>query len=104
MNSILENNSGISVPICKLDELPISESSIALLKIDVEGYEKFVLLGSSNVLKKTKCVIFETIEKLLKKYNSSYEDISNILLNEGFKLYRLRNKKNIPCKRLHFRK
>ena len=92
MNSILEDNSGISVPICKLDDLSIG-SSIALIKIDVEGYEKFVLLGSSNYLKITKCVVFESIEKLYKKYNYTHEDVFNILLNEGFKLYRLCDKK-----------
>ena len=51
LNAILENNNGITVPICKLDDLPINESSIALMKIDVEGYEQFVLLGALKKLK-----------------------------------------------------
>ena len=93
MNSISEDSSGISVPICKLDDLPISEQSIALIKIDVEGYEQFVLLGALNKLKITKCVYFETLEKLYKKYNYTHEDVFNILRNEGFNLYRLRDKK-----------
>ena len=98
LNAILENNNGITVTICKLDDLPINESSIALMKIDVEGYEQFVLLGALKKLKMTKCVYFETLEKLYKKYNCTHEDVFNILLNEGFHLYRVRRKKISPLK------
>ena len=98
LNSVLENSGGITVPICKLDDLPINESSIELMKIDVEGYEKFVLLGALKKLKMTKCVYFETLEKLYKKYNCTHEDVFNILLNEGFHLYRVRRKKISPLK------
>jgi len=98
LNAILENNNGITVPICKLDDLPINESSIALMKIDVEGYEQFVLLGALKKLKITKCVYFETLEKLYKKYNYTHEDVFNILLNEGFNLYRLHKRKISPLK------
>ena len=50
LNSVLENSGGITVPICKLDDLPINESSIELMKIDVEGYEKAVLEGARETI------------------------------------------------------
>ena len=52
MNSVkLESSDGIQIPIKKLDDLPISETSISLIKIDVEGYEKFVLDGAPKMHK-----------------------------------------------------
>ena len=82
---ILEkSNETIEVPIKLLDELAIDESEIDLLKIDVEGFEQFVLLGAKKTLEKTKCVYIETIEKL---YNYDRNKIFEILNNYGFELF-----------------
>lgn len=85
---ILEkSNDTIEVPIKLLDELTIDESEIDLLKIDVEGFEQFVLLGAKKTLEKTKCVYIETIEKLYNYYNYDRNKIFEILNDYGFELF-----------------
>jgi len=86
-----DNKGGLSVPISKLDDLTINELSISLMKIDVEGYEKFVLEGGKSVLKKTMCIFYESLDRLYKKYNYTHKDIFQLLTNEGFQIYRMRN-------------
>lgn len=51
------------VPIRQLDSLPEVSNlkSIDVIKIDVEGYEIQVLQGASQILEKTKHVIFESL-------------------------------------------
>lgn len=93
-NSIINEGNGISVPIRRLEEL-INSSNIALLKIDVEGYEKYVLLGAVKLLKVTECIYFEAMERAMKKYDYSFEDIYDILESDGFKLFRIYNKNEI---------
>ncbi|MEO6119709.1 MAG: FkbM family methyltransferase, partial [Terriglobales bacterium] len=53
LNHIAEDGL-IPVPVVPLDEL--SFPTIALLKIDVEGFEKFVFEGGKNTLGKVSCV------------------------------------------------
>jgi len=77
----------IEVPIKLLDELAINVAKIDLLKIDVEGFEQFVLLGAKKTLEKTKCVYIETIERLYNYYNYDSKKIVEILNNYGFELF-----------------
>jgi len=51
-NLVITNDSGITVPIRRLDEIEIENDSVSLLKIDVEGYEKFVIEGGEYLLQK----------------------------------------------------
>lgn len=92
-NSVANEESGITVPSRSLDDLV--DSSVDLLKIDVEGYEKFVLMGSKNLLKTTKCVCFEVFEQAMKRYDYSVDDIYDILLNNNFRLFRMSNEREI---------
>ncbi len=62
---------------------------VDFLKIDVEGYEKFVLLGADQVLKKTKCVYIESWESHFINYGYSTTDIFEILHSSGFRVFRL---------------
>jgi len=57
------------------------------LKIDVEGYEKFVILGAKNIIKKVNCIYFEVSEKNYKKYGYTPKEIFDFLINEGFQLF-----------------
>ena len=95
INSVNDSNTGINVTIKSLDSLPINESSISLLKIDVIGYEKFVLLGGLKCLKKIKCIHIPIIEKHFRQYGYSFQEIFDILLQNGFKLFRFSEKKII---------
>lgn len=93
-NSIKNSGGEVNVPIRRLDDL-IAPSNVALLKIDVEGYEKFVLMGAAKLLKITKCVYFEAMEQAMKKYDYSVEDIYDIFISNKFQLFRISGKKEI---------
>lgn len=82
-----KSNDTIEVPLRLLDELSINESKIDLLKIDVEGFEAFVLRGGKNILRKTICVYIETIEKLYNYHNYDFKEIFQILTDSGFELF-----------------
>ena len=93
-----EDSEGSIVPITKLDNLGIDDSEISLIKIDVEGYEKFVLDGGRECIKKTLCIYFEAIEKLYNKYGYSCIDVFRMLEDNGFKIFRLIDKCIVPIK------
>lgn len=94
-NKIIDNDHGTKVSLIKVDDLNIDESKINLLKIDVEGYEKFAFLGSNDVLKKTSCILFEAVPKHYENYDYSFTDIYNILNSYDFKIYRFLEHKKI---------
>lgn len=83
-NSVQPNSTGLQVPMSRLDDVVIDESKIDLIKIDVLGYEKFVLLGAKKTLKNTSCIHFPAIENLYKKYNYDYKEVFNIFIENGF--------------------
>jgi len=85
LNTIITNESGLNIPIQRLDEL-INLTNISLLKIDVEGYEKFVLIGTTKLFKHIKCIIFESWAK--SNYNYSFVSVYDLLVNNNFQLFR----------------
>jgi len=95
-----ENEGGIDIPIKKLDDLNINEENIDLLKLYAVGFEKYVLLGSTQTLSKTKCVHFREYEKeRSESYNYDYSDVYKILIEHGFKIFQIRkNGKILPIK------
>jgi FkbM family methyltransferase len=88
-NRVSENGRGISMKMTRLDDVPIAERHIQLLKIDVEGYEKFVLEGASRRLHTTSCVYFESSEWNFKRYGYTCGDLLEILVDSGFRIFRL---------------
>lgn len=97
-NRVSEEGRGMPVKMARLDDLLPSESWIQLLKIDVEGYEKFVLEGASRTLEKTSCVYFESSEGHFKRYGYNCGDVITILENKGFKVFRLVGEDSLaPC-------
>ncbi len=94
-NSIVDDG-GIRVAVNTLDA--ISESltgHVALLKIDVEGYEKEVINGAGNLLERTQCVYFEAWENHYEKYNCSTAEIVTLLRDRGFSVYRIVENKTL---------
>jgi len=86
-NSIITNKNGIKVKLKKLDDLEINEDFIDLIILDAIGYEKFVVEGGKDILKRTKCVHFPVLEKFFKNFDYTYKDIFKIIENIGFKIY-----------------
>lgn len=92
-NSI-SGNSGIPITVMRLDDVSevrafITTREIALLKVDVEGYEKMVLDGGQNVLSRTKVVMFESWMQHFNKFGYGCGDVFNFLVGEGFSLYKV---------------
>jgi FkbM family methyltransferase len=91
-----KNKSAVKVFCKKLDDIVPWEREIALLKIDVEGYEKFVLQGAEQTLRQTRCVYFEVGIAHYRKYNYDPEVVFNILRRNGMQIYRLKNRLLVP--------
>jgi len=94
-NKIIDADKGTRVSLTKIDDLNIKESNIDLLKIDVEGYEKFAFLGSDNILKNTLCVFFEAVPRHYQNYGYAFTEIYDILNSYNFKLFRFLEGKKI---------
>lgn len=88
-NSVV-SQSELRVPVTTLDKLISPEiDKVNLLKIDVEGYEKFVCLGARELLQKTDCVYFESCESHFQDFGYSTSDLLHTLVSEGFACYRI---------------
>lgn len=87
-----EKNS-VEVKLCKLDEIIPSDLNVSLLKVDTEGYEKFVFQGAEETIKRSKVIMFESIEENTNNYNYSTDENIIFLEKQGFKILKLgRNK------------
>ena len=87
---IVPHNSTYSVKSRTLDSLAREHqfpARIRLLKIDVEGYELFVLRGASDLLKTTEILYFEYWDKLTRKYGYDSKELFGLLEASNFKLY-----------------
>ena len=79
----------LQVPVRTLDHLLAGGGQqIALLKIDVEGYEKFVLEGAAQTLVRTACVYFEAHDPMYRTHGYTCGDVVAMLHRAGFHVYR----------------
>ena len=85
------SQSKIKVKMSQLDEYSAPFSKIDLLKIDVEGYEYFVLKGAIETLKKTDCIYFEAKESHANHYNYNISNIIIFLKTHHFDCYLYKN-------------
>lgn len=86
-NKVSNTQSGIAIPVETLDNLCKTEKPIAI-KVDVEGYEWFVLSGgletiASDVVK----VIIIELNQSGKNFGIEDENIINLLKSNGFSPY-----------------
>lgn len=88
-NSVITDGDGVKVPMYQLDRLPIDGRRIDLLKVDVEGYEKFVLQGARQTLQITECIYFESWEQHFQKYGYTCNDLFEFLNSCGFQLFKI---------------
>jgi FkbM family methyltransferase len=81
---------GVSVNVTSLDLFCLEQSidRIDVIKIDVEGYEVKVLRGALEILERVKpALIVEFWPPGLSRAAATVDDISKLLLENGYKLY-----------------
>jgi FkbM family methyltransferase len=88
-NAVVRSNNGLQICICRLDSLPIEASSIDLLKVDVEGFEKMVFEGAERILRKTKCIYFESWDEHFLRYDYCCNDLFAHLRRCGFTIFKM---------------
>lgn len=80
------NDVGEAIKVVKLDD--IFNNSVDIIKIDVQGYEKFVLNGSKEIIKKyTPTLIIEVETHQLGKFNYNSEDLFNFIRNLNYYIF-----------------
>lgn len=99
MDRIVKPNykNAVKVPVTTID-LIVEEKPVAI-KLDVEGYEYFALVGAEMMLKSTELkVIILELNQSGKKYGVEDDKIYNLLLDSGFMpfKYNFQNRKLIP--------
>ncbi|MFA5161508.1 MAG: FkbM family methyltransferase [Elusimicrobiales bacterium] len=83
------SDEGIDVPARALDDMArLLYGEIALLKIDTEGCEKFVLDGGAKTLARTSCVYFESCQSQFARYGYTCAELFNSLEAAEFSVYR----------------
>ena len=85
-NRISEN--GFRVLQVRLDQLFPSEV-VRLLKIDVEGFEEFVLRGGESLLGRVDVIFFESCDQYAKRYGSTANSVISFLVSKGFVVYQV---------------
>jgi FkbM family methyltransferase len=82
---------GVDVPLQLLDDLTGLFPIIHVLKIDVEGYESFVLKGAKQTLAKTNTLFFESFEPTFQQNGSSCAEIFDFIETQGFTIHQQQN-------------
>src|SRR5262249_1009140 len=83
-NHIVPEGTGMKVKMERLDEALSPVKKINLLKIDVEGYERFVFQGGRSCLERTQCIYFESSRELFQRYSYECSDLLMDLRSTGF--------------------
>lgn len=78
----------LEVPVERLDDLLPHPTDIALMKVDVEGYEKFVFAGAPSALRLTRCIHFEVSSLHFARFGYATSDLLTMLEGAGFALFR----------------
>jgi FkbM family methyltransferase len=105
-------SSQIDIPVESLDDIyqftfKENKSSIALIKIDVEGWERHVLIGAQSILKKQDAPVLmvEFTETNLLAAGTNCYEIYDLVASYGYKWYAYDFKENILSldpKRIHY--
>jgi len=81
---------GETIKTTKLDDLEIGR--IDFIKLDAQGYEKFIMQGAENTLKKYMPTIFIEIEEhYLQKFGVTTDEIYELMSSFGYQIYKIQN-------------
>jgi FkbM family methyltransferase len=83
--NMVAHDGQIVVPLITLDSL-LADESPTLLKIDVEGFELFVLLGATALLERTQFIYFEAWDDHFKKNGYTFADVFDLLSSKNFEI------------------
>jgi len=83
-----DGGTGIDVQVNTLDSILHDVKQINLLKIDVEGYEKFVLEGALQTMQRTGVILFESWDKHFQGFGYSVADVVHLLQQNGFRVFK----------------
>lgn len=87
VNRIVTTPGQITVPVVRLDEKLKNVGRISLMKIDVEGFEKYVIAGAQGVMPMVECLYVELSEPNFQQYGYASTEVMKLLEEYGFKLY-----------------
>lgn len=87
-NHVQVDGAGVAVRVQRLDEL-VPAGPIALLKVDVEGFELAVFRGAEGVLDRTQAVLFESWDRHATRYGHTAAEVVALLRARGFRVHRL---------------
>jgi FkbM family methyltransferase len=76
-----------TVPVFPLDAIVGEEPCVALVKIDVEGYERSVVEGARQTLGRTHCMYFEASQEHYGRYGATCTDVAAVVRALGFRLF-----------------
>jgi Methyltransferase FkbM domain len=85
---IFPSEKSIKVPIELLDEVENKMKNVALLKLDVEGFEKYVIEGAKSTLRKVECIYFEVSERNFSNFGYRILEVLKALEQSGFSLFK----------------
>ena len=87
----------VVVPLRRLDSIaPTPHRAIALLKIDVEGFELPVLRGAAETLARTEAILYEACEDHCVRFGYHLADLIGWLAARGLPSYRV----DVPARRI----
>jgi FkbM family methyltransferase len=78
----------LQVPQVRL-EAYLDDGTIDLLKIDVEGYEKFVIEGIGDSLNTIRCIYFEVSDSAYRNAGYLFSELHRLLSDAGFQMARV---------------
>lgn len=76
---------GILVPEVRIDTLV--QAPVTLMKVDVEGFEKFVLEGCEGILHQIRYIYFEAWDQHFCRHGYTFSDLRDFLSQFGFEVY-----------------
>ena len=86
--SRVDPEGAISVPSTTLDDAIPGDARIALLKVDVEGYEMAVFRGATRTLERTDRIFFEVADEHFERFGYTTAELLALLRESGFEIYR----------------
>ena len=89
MNRVTGDESGLTITLEALDPILVDCPRIQLLKVDVEGYEMFVLQGGRETMLRSACVYFEVSESHFEQFGYTTAMLLELIFRSGFQIFRI---------------